>query len=445
MGYNILSLDGGGSWALIQARIVQDLYGDIGGHEILRKFDLVIANSGGSLVLAALCANMKPSEVIQVFTTESERSQVFSKLRFSEFNALGLFRYVSKKFPIGAKYNTRRKREGLIRILDTYDRQHRTGTQPFVDLFLRDLPAYIGKPSLQIVITGFDYFKERATFFRSNPRSLTDQFSGRFFDVTLVDAIHASSNAPVNYFQEYAAIRLENREPGPLKEVKTNWYWDGAVGGFNNPVLAGLIEAMTNELQRPLSDFKILSLGTGAKSKAIIVDHKYTNNPLLQDRYQKNQDKPFVEADDSTRYQLEVGKLAQSILSDPPDAASFMAYSILNRQLDGKANLVRINPYIAPHLDAASNQYVVPAAYQNDPGSFQKLLEMDMDAVKQEEINLIVELANRFLTGGPGGAIIPNQLIRGDADAPNALGFATYSSAKAKWMELEGGNNLPVA
>jgi patatin-like phospholipase/acyl hydrolase len=67
MSYKILSLDGGGSWALIQARILQDIYGDIQGHELLRKFDLVIANSGGSLVLACLCNNMRLSEIISVF------------------------------------------------------------------------------------------------------------------------------------------------------------------------------------------------------------------------------------------------------------------------------------------------------------------------------------------------------------------------------------------
>ena len=42
MSYKILSLDGGGSWALIQARILQDIYGDIKGHELLKKFDLVL-------------------------------------------------------------------------------------------------------------------------------------------------------------------------------------------------------------------------------------------------------------------------------------------------------------------------------------------------------------------------------------------------------------------
>lgn len=38
MPYKILSLDGGGSWALIQARVLLDIYGDIRGHELCDHF-----------------------------------------------------------------------------------------------------------------------------------------------------------------------------------------------------------------------------------------------------------------------------------------------------------------------------------------------------------------------------------------------------------------------
>ena len=51
----ILSLDGGGTWALIQARALEKIYGEsTRGHEVLRKFDYVVANSGGSIVAGAL-------------------------------------------------------------------------------------------------------------------------------------------------------------------------------------------------------------------------------------------------------------------------------------------------------------------------------------------------------------------------------------------------------
>ena len=77
MAYRILSLDGGGSWALVQARVLLDMYGDIRGHELLRKFDMAIGNSGGSLVLASLCNDMKLSEVIAVFRNRDQRKEVW--------------------------------------------------------------------------------------------------------------------------------------------------------------------------------------------------------------------------------------------------------------------------------------------------------------------------------------------------------------------------------
>jgi patatin-like phospholipase/acyl hydrolase len=55
MSYRILSLDGGGAWAIIEARALIGLYGiDTAGHDVLRRFHLVAENSGGSLVLAGL-------------------------------------------------------------------------------------------------------------------------------------------------------------------------------------------------------------------------------------------------------------------------------------------------------------------------------------------------------------------------------------------------------
>src|SRR5436305_6343206 len=135
MSYKILSLDGGGSWALIQARVLKDIYGDIGGHEMLRSFDLAIANSGGSLVLACLCNDMKLSEIINVFQDETLRKKVFSQLTFFEKlkaqDILALFR---SKIGIGPKYSTTRKLEGLIKVLTDYDHLYREGkvTKPIV-------------------------------------------------------------------------------------------------------------------------------------------------------------------------------------------------------------------------------------------------------------------------------------------------------------------------
>jgi len=435
MSYKILSLDGGGSWALIQARILQDIYGDIQGHELLRKFDLVIANSGGSLVLACLCNNMRLSEIISVFKTESKRKKIFVRLKANEHSLLSLARSIFKSLTIGPKYSAAKKRSGLVDVLSEYDHHTKIGL-PIVKTPISKLPKIIGKESLQIVIVAFDYFKERATFFRSNKESKTDKFNKKYYDVTLGDAIHASSNAPVNYFQEYAKVDLEYRQLSE-HEKKLNWYWDGAVAGFNNPVLAGLIEAMTNEPNRPLEDFKILSIGTGQKGKTVIVDQKYSEgNPVIVDRYKKNKDKKYILSNDSRKFKLEIAKMAQSILSDPPDSATFIAYSILNRGLENNANLVRINPCVTPQLDKASNEYILPDAYKMEMEKFMDILDLDMDAVEDKQVDLIADLAEKFVVDDPAAPYVPNQFIRGENESDAKLGFGSYREAKKRWLEI---------
>jgi patatin-like phospholipase/acyl hydrolase len=72
--YKILSLDGGGSWALIQARALGNIYGaTTPGREILKQFNLVAATSGGSLVAGALATNRTPDEIAHLFLSSEIR------------------------------------------------------------------------------------------------------------------------------------------------------------------------------------------------------------------------------------------------------------------------------------------------------------------------------------------------------------------------------------
>ena len=84
MDYRILSLDGGGTWALIQVKALMQLYGaETTGHEVLKDFDLVAANSGGSIVLGALLENMALTKVLQLFEDEAIRRTIFLPRSFS--------------------------------------------------------------------------------------------------------------------------------------------------------------------------------------------------------------------------------------------------------------------------------------------------------------------------------------------------------------------------
>lgn len=432
MSYKILSLDGGGSWALIQARVLQDIYGDIRGHELLRKYDMAIANSGGSLVLACLCNDMRISEIVSVFRDGDQRRQVFSALSFWE--KLNWRNIISLINVLGPKYSTKRKLEGLVNVLQKKDHlwANRKVEKPIIETALNELPAIIGKESLQLLIVGFDYFRERVSFFRSNTGSLTDKFSnGRFFQISLAHAIHSSSNAPVNYFDEPAEVIINRLN---ANDIRKTWYWDGGVSGFNNPVLAGLIEAITNNYRVP-QDYCILSIGTGTGSKAILTDYQFSSNPEIKGVYEKNKNnKDFVLTDSSSGFIQDVKKMATSILDDPPDSATFIAYSILDPALTNKAKLIRINPCIQPEINV-QGLYDVPSVYNTAEGKkrFKALMALPMDAVKDEEIDLINELCDRFIITD-GSSCLPNQLIRGSGDTTYFLGQKTYKEAKDKWL-----------
>jgi patatin-like phospholipase/acyl hydrolase len=433
MPYKILSLDGGGSWAMIQAKVLKDIYGDIRGHQLLKEFDLVIANSGGSLVLATLCNDMLLSEIISVFEDENQRKQVFSKLSFWE--KLNLRNITSLTSVLGPKYSTKRKLSGLKSVFNKYDGLIKQGktTKSVIETPLNELPAIIGKADLQIVIVGFDYFKQRASFFRSNTQSLTDVFSnGKFYQVTLGDAIHSSSNAPVNYFDSPAEINISLL--GGNDKRKT-WYWDGAVSGFNNPILGGLIEAITNNVTIPLSEYKILSLGTGTGGQAIIADYQNSTDPRIAAIYQKNINNKLALTDNHSSFIADIQKMSTSILGDPPDSASFIAYSIIDPSLSNNACIVRINPCIKPILNTDTLLFEAPSVYHNNQQDFIKLMDLDMDAVANDEVALIQQLCDKFIVNG--GICLPNQLIRGDESGLH-LGDATYREAKARWQRCAG-------
>src|SRR5919108_630513 len=87
--YNILSLDGGGSWAIIQVMTLQKLYGDDApGSHVLKNFDLVAANSGGSIVAAALFLDMKLSTIRALFEDRTQRRKIFVSLPFGSIASL---------------------------------------------------------------------------------------------------------------------------------------------------------------------------------------------------------------------------------------------------------------------------------------------------------------------------------------------------------------------
>jgi hypothetical protein len=380
--FRILSLDGGGSWALIEVMALIDLYdGDATGHEVLRKFDLAAANSGGSIVLGGLVENMTLNGLLAFFLSEQRRKSIFVK---------------KLHLPYTPKYRTAAKLKGLAAALP--DR----GGWLLPKAAAGILSENTGQP-VHLLITGFDYDRCCGRFFRSAPASGAAWGDGDPAQVSLVEAIHASTDAPVLFFDKPAKLA---HEPGKR-------YWDGGVSGCNNPVLAGVAEAIV--LGHKPEEIAALSIGTAtvclppapAGAAAEVFYALAGKQSVLHD----------------------VEKLAGAIVDDPPDAASFLAHVMTGGPpglpAPADSRVVRMNPMIAPIRDG-SGGWALPNGL--DGCAFGMLANLAMDAIAQDAVLAIERLAGLWLKSS-----VRNQPIRMDENLNREVGQNWYSEAKTAW------------
>lgn len=384
--FRVLSLDGGGSWALIEVMALMKLHGDSAtGHEVLRQYDLVAATSGGSIVLGGLVEDMSLAELLAFFLSEERRRSIF----------------VGKPhLPDTPKYRTEAKLEGLKEAFPL-----RGG------LLLKDAAAEIvsertGRP-VHLLVTSFDYDRQRGRFFRSAAAGGPAWGDGDPTEVTVVDAIHASTNAPVLYFDK----------PAELESDVGKRYWDGGVSGCNNPVLVGVAEAVV--LGNAPQSIVALSLGTGTVSLPPLPDGAEPS-PLFAPLQQQG-----------ILHDLEM--LAGSILDDPPDAASFLAHVMTGGApelpLPVDSRVVRMNPMVAPVHDE-SGAWALPQGMPE--AEFAALTSLGMDAVEQEDVVKIERLAALWIADH-----VRNQPVRMNGATQGAeVGHAQLSQALAAWEML---------
>lgn len=150
--YRILCLDGGGPWALIQVKALQKLYApDAQGHDILKDFDLVAANSGGSLTLAGLIENRKLNDLLSnYFMNEQNRKAVFREVDFWPRVRDFIFYWLG----IGPKYSTHAKRVALTGILSSFGTELLSKIQEKIEGQKGKCPHFL--------ICAFDYDRKRA-------------------------------------------------------------------------------------------------------------------------------------------------------------------------------------------------------------------------------------------------------------------------------------------
>ncbi len=410
--YKILSLDGGGSWAVIQAACLGKIYGNTTpGRQILSHFNLVVANSGGSLILAGLALNLSPAQIMDLLGSEEWRKRIFKNLPWYK-------RLKQVLLGMGPKYEAEAKRLGLAAAL-----KHASGEDP--NESLENLKKKIGLEHTDFLICTYDYDQERASFMRSNLGSnsgsaaigflATEQSGSNVHNsFTLLDAIHSASHAPINFFEKVAWVNSIS----PKGVRNEHRHWDGAVGGYNNPVLAGLTEALVNGVQ--MTDIRILSIGTGLVRKPL--DKDFPTQAVKDEFLFEKTDEPSMLKD--------IPKMAMSILADPPDSASYISHVFLHKQEinPDKPCLIRMNPMIAPIWNTDSQLWSLPIGYQQDEAAFNRISSIDMDAVSKEDFDAVCEAMNLWLDD-----LIPNQGIQYNRYLKVRIGQDSFSQAAKAW------------
>lgn len=396
MSYKILSLDGGGSWAIIQLLTLKHKYGNVNGHEVLRDFDMIIANSGGSIALAALAENWTINKALTLFEKKDVREQVFNKNSFKDrFFPIDYIR-LFKGF--GPKYSSPKKGKAFKNLFPELDKRQ-----------MDELPKFIGKESLKLIVCTYDALNNRAKFFKSyGDRSTYDS-------VKLTQAIHGSSNAPIQYFDFPARFKAKNSEI--FYEL-----WDGALGGFNNPVTAGVIEAMKEGVD--LAKVKVISIGTG--NKLMSNDDKKRFFQVKQIT-QKERRKKFRFW--RLKYQVEyftktILNQATTILYEPPDWANYVAYMFLlkNGNNDIEQRLIRMSPMIHLNRKTSNENKIL----------IEKLYQLDMDLTEDKDIELLKECFKKWSTDEIFNQPIDFRVERNN-DLTYLIGDKHFSSAIKKW------------
>lgn len=393
----ILSLDGGGTWALIQAMALERLYPGKTGLEILGQFDFAFANSGGSIVLAGLLLDWTPRRIREQFTDPANVSEMYYPAKVPIWQKI-----LRRKFEIGIRYSTEAKANHLRKLigesieLDTVS--HSNGRQTY------------------IVIVAYDYDRGRTVFFRSRTSLRTGSVEMR-----LHEAVHASSTAPVNFYDSPAEVRvqIDNGDHRVLRCL------DGALTGLNNPAAAALAEAIS--VGNLAENIAVLSLGTGGKA-------------LPSDRIDRTVHPAYVASPRDVSFTEQVKSTASSILDDPPDFASFLAHAMLGGQTPAPgaaqpcgSNIVRMSPLLTPKWDS-HHGWSAPDVLGDL--RFRSLLRMEMSVTSRQDIAALQNFAAAWMQDQ-----LPNQPIRFHFRDPTRglvpeIGYDTFSAAKARWDTL---------
>ena len=354
MAKRVLSLDGGGVRCILQAQILNDMYPGQSGHQILKRFDVVTATSAGAVVLSGLLGNMYPHDIFESFQSKDFLNAIFARTYW----------------PFFPKWSTEKKRAGLLRILPQSNQDMHAIAQ---DLGIS-----------RIIVPAFDVQSRKAHIFDSfHPGS-----------ATLLDAVHASSTAPVTYFDAPATVGKRT-------------YWDGGVCGLNNPAAYGT--AIAKEMF-PNDEIWTLSLGSGVMVTA--------------DDLNTTRDAFYPGAIRSCR------NLISALVDDAPDVSTRYLWTMT------KGRYVRMSPVIGPEQNGTT--FTLPEIYTTDKmlggmEGYKALSQTKLDSKDAGTIEKLARVGAYYLQDK-----IPTQTIS-DMDDLNSTATTSkfYSRLKEIWLKYQ--------
>ena len=307
---------------------------------------------------------------------------------------------LAKGLPIIPRYAAAAKRIGLGEIMGGFSSiaLSSLSTVPKTD-WPNGWPTGPAGEAVRLLIVAFDYDMLREEFLRSYSVEATGATPD---NVTLADAVHSSTNAPVIFFDAPALVANSKRR-----------YWDGAMGGYNNPLMAAVIDAVC--LGESPNTISILSIGTGTVR---LVPYNLAPAGALASLLAPSVSPGII---------TDAGRAGGCVTDDPPDAATFTAHVLLGNRPNALGRLVRMSPVIQPIL--RNGAWAYPDGLLTDV--FDQLTKLGMDAVEDSDVALLEQLGTAWLTQD-----FPNQPIRMRDDLTSAIGDPTYAEAKERWLTI---------
>ncbi len=366
---------------------------DTPGHEILRVFDLAAGTSTGSLVLAGLLENMTPAKIQNLFLDERTRRNFFAPTQNLFYRLLSFLGFIPR-------YQEKGKARAIRELLPGLKTR-----------ILAEAAALVPRPNskapLHLLVIAFDYDRNVAAFFRSKVTRSPGWGSGGESDFSVAEVVDASTTAPVAYFDAPSQLYLEKR---------CMRFWDGAMGGYNNPVLAAVTEAIV----------------LGANPQEIVALSLGTRRVALPPAPAGETRSPLFRNPTPSGLLQDARKAATVILDDPPDSATFLAHVLTGGSQglwsETDSRIIRMCPMISPVL--------TPDGIWKPPGNldekeFSILAQMRMDELAPAHLQRMVNYASLWMED-----LVPNQPVRMDYDKLECeIGYSSFHAAWDAWKK----------